>query len=146
MLYKHWLNISANLENPKVATSLERSVFIPIPKKGKPKNVQTTTIVLMTQASKVMLKILQARLQQYINWISKRQKNQRSNCQPGSCGPHLPAIHHPHFSRLSRDDCTDRNSETKKFFYHWWMLLGFRVGISSFTIEKRMRFLLYLSC
>ena len=32
-----------------------------------PKNVQTTTIVLISHASKIMLKILQARLQQYMN-------------------------------------------------------------------------------
>ena len=42
------------------------SVFIPIPKKRMPKNVPTTT-VLISHASKVMLKILQARLQQYLN-------------------------------------------------------------------------------
>ena len=68
MLYKHWLNMSADLENPEVATRLGRSVLIPIPKKGKPKNVQTTTAALMSQASKVMLKFLQARFQQYMNW------------------------------------------------------------------------------
>ena len=33
-----------------------------------PKNVQTNTIVLISHASKVMLKILWARLQQYMNW------------------------------------------------------------------------------
>ena len=39
-------------------------------KNGMPKKVQTTTqlIVLISHASKVMLKILQARLQQYMNW------------------------------------------------------------------------------
>ena len=42
----------------------ERSVFIPIPKKG---NVQTTTYLHSFHTSKVMLKILQARLQQYVN-------------------------------------------------------------------------------
>ena len=40
----------------------------------------------ISHASKVMLKILQARLQQYVNrelpsWFEKRQRNQRSNCQ-----------------------------------------------------------------
>ena len=45
----------ANLENSAVATGLERSVFTPI------------SIVLISHASKVMLKILQARLQQYVN-------------------------------------------------------------------------------
>ena len=41
----------------------KRSVFIPVPKKGNAKNDQTTTQIALTpQASKVMLKILQARL------------------------------------------------------------------------------------
>ena len=46
----------------------KRSVFIPIPKKGNAKErLNYCTIVLISQASKVMLKILQARLQQYVN-------------------------------------------------------------------------------
>ena len=46
----------------------ERSVFIPIPKKGSVKEYSNySTISLISQASKVMLKILQARLQQYMN-------------------------------------------------------------------------------
>ena len=56
----------ANLENSAVATGLERSVFIPIPKKGISKEC-SNTIALISHASKVMLKILQARLQQYVN-------------------------------------------------------------------------------
>ena len=44
------------------------SLFIPIPKKGNAKQCSNYhTISLITQASKVMLKILQARLQQYMN-------------------------------------------------------------------------------
>ena len=44
------------------------SVFIPIPKKGNPKECSNYhTIALISHASKVMLKILQARLQQYVN-------------------------------------------------------------------------------
>ena len=44
------------------------SVFIPIPKKGNAKECSNyPTIVLISQASKVILKILQARLQQYMN-------------------------------------------------------------------------------
>ena len=58
----------ANLENSAVATGLERSVFILIPKKGNAKECSNyRTIVLISHASKVMLKILQARLQQYVN-------------------------------------------------------------------------------
>ena len=46
----------------------KRSVFIPIPKKGKAKECSNYyTIALISHASKVMLKILQARLQQYVN-------------------------------------------------------------------------------
>ena len=46
----------------------KRSVFIPIPKKGKAKECSNySTNALISQASKVILKILQARLQQYVN-------------------------------------------------------------------------------
>ena len=46
----------------------KRSVFIPIPKKGNAKGSSNYhTIALISHASKVMLKILQARLQQYVN-------------------------------------------------------------------------------
>ena len=46
----------------------KRSVFIPIPKKGNAKECSNyLTLTLISHASKVMLKILQARLQQYVN-------------------------------------------------------------------------------
>ena len=62
------LNMSENLENSVVATGLKRSVFIPIPKKDNAKECSNfCTIALISHASKVMLKILQARLQQYVN-------------------------------------------------------------------------------
>ena len=58
----------ANLENSAVATGLERSVFIPTPKKGNAKECSNyRTVALISHSSKVMLKILQARLQQYLN-------------------------------------------------------------------------------
>ena len=58
----------ANLKNSAVATGLERSVFIPIPKKGNAKECSNyRTTALISHASKAMLKILQARLQQYMN-------------------------------------------------------------------------------
>ena len=58
----------AHLENSAVATGLEKSVFILIPKKGNAKERSNyRTIALISHASKVMLKILQARLQQYVN-------------------------------------------------------------------------------
>jgi len=50
-----------------MATDWNRSVFIPISKKGNTKECSNFQIVLTLQDSKVMLKILQARLQQYVN-------------------------------------------------------------------------------
>ena len=51
-----------------VAIGLEKVSFIPIPKKGKAKECSNyCTIALISHASRVMLKILQARLQQYVN-------------------------------------------------------------------------------
>ena len=62
------LNMPANLENSAVATGLEKVSFIPIPKQGNAKECSNyRTIALISHASKVMLKILQARLQQYVN-------------------------------------------------------------------------------
>ena len=58
----------ANLENSAVVTGLEKSVFIPIPKKGNAKECSNYhTIALISHISKVMLQILQARLQEYVN-------------------------------------------------------------------------------
>ena len=58
----------ANLENSAVAKGWKRSVFIPILKKGNAQECSNyRTITLISHASKVMLKILQARLQQYVN-------------------------------------------------------------------------------
>ena len=59
----------ANWENSAVATGLEKVSFHSnSPKKAMPKNIQTTTQLHSSHMlSKVMLKILQARLQQYMN-------------------------------------------------------------------------------
>ena len=52
-----------------IYTDWKRSIFIPIPKKGSAKECSNYgTIALISHASKVMLKILQARLQQYMNY------------------------------------------------------------------------------
>ena len=67
----------------------KRSVFIPIPDNGNAKECSNyRTIALISHASKVILKILQARLQQYVNQELpdvqagfRSQRNQRSNCQ-----------------------------------------------------------------
>ena len=69
----------------------KRSVFIPIPKKGNAKECSNYhTVALISLASKVMLKVLQGSLQQYMNQEvpdvqdgtrDQRQGNQKSNCQ-----------------------------------------------------------------
>ena len=58
----------ANLESSAGAQDSKWSVFIPIPKKGNAKECSNYhTIALISHTSKLMLKILQARLQQYVN-------------------------------------------------------------------------------
>ena len=58
----------ANLENSAVATGLEKVSFHSNPQKHNAKECSNYhTITLFSQASKVMFKILQARLQQYMN-------------------------------------------------------------------------------
>ena len=58
----------ANLGNSAVATGLEKVSVHPIPKKGNAKKCSNyCTIALILHASKLMLKILQAKLQQYVN-------------------------------------------------------------------------------
>ena len=67
----------------------KRSVFIPILKKGNAKQCSNYTTALISHTSKIMLKILQARLQQYVNCeitdipagFRKGRGNKRSNCQ-----------------------------------------------------------------
>ena len=57
----------ANLENSAMATGLEKISFIPFPKKGNAKEFSNYhTIALISHASKVMFKILQVRVQQYM--------------------------------------------------------------------------------
>ena len=59
----------ANLENSIVASGLEKVSIHSNPKESNAKECSNyCTIALFSQAGKVMLKILQARLQQYVNW------------------------------------------------------------------------------
>ena len=58
----------ANLENLAVTAGMAKVSFIPIPKKGNAKECSNYhTIALISHASKVTLKILEARLPQYMN-------------------------------------------------------------------------------
>ena len=60
--------MSVNLENSAVATGLEKVSFHSNPKERQcQRMLKLHKIALISQASKVMLKILQARLQQYVN-------------------------------------------------------------------------------
>ena len=60
--------MSADLENSAVATGLEKVSFHSNPKGNAKECSNYCTIALISHAIKVMLKILQARLQQYVNW------------------------------------------------------------------------------
>jgi len=61
--------MSANLENSAEATRVEKVSFIPTPKKGNAKECSNyCATVLISHASKVILQILQASLQYYVNW------------------------------------------------------------------------------
>ena len=57
----------ANLETQQWPQDWKRSVFIPIPKGSAKECSNYCTIALISHGSKVMLKILQVRLQQYVN-------------------------------------------------------------------------------
>ena len=60
--------MTVNLETQHWPQDWKRSVFIPVPKKGNAKEHSNyCTIVLISNDSKLMLKILQTRLQQYMN-------------------------------------------------------------------------------
>ena len=65
VLHSIWQQICKTQQWPQ---NWRRSVFIPVPKKGNAKECSNySTIALISHASKVVLKILQARLQQYVN-------------------------------------------------------------------------------
>ena len=69
MLLKYCTQYASKFGKQQWPQDWKRSVSILIPKKGKAKESSSYgTIALISYASKVMLKILQARLQQYLNW------------------------------------------------------------------------------
>ena len=82
--------MSANLENSAVATALKKVSFHFKPKKGNAKQCSNYhTIVFISHASKVMLKIIQVRVQEHVTeelsdvryGFRKRQRNQRPSYQ-----------------------------------------------------------------
>ena len=111
----------------------KRSVFVPIPKKGNAKKcLKYCTIALISHGSKVMLKILQVRLQQYMNHelpdvqvdlekaeepeiklpvstiLSKRQENSRKNIYFCfiDCAKACDCVDHNKLENSSRDGNT----------------------------------------
>ena len=59
----------------------KRSVFIPIPREGNAKEFTNYhTVVLISPASKVILKILQARLQKHVKILRRGGRNTQKNC------------------------------------------------------------------
>jgi len=61
--------MSAVFENSAVATGLEKVSFHSSTKEGRCQRMfKLHTVALVSQANKVMLKILQTKLQQYVNW------------------------------------------------------------------------------
>ena len=112
----------------------KRSVFIPIPKKGNAKECSNyRTIELISHASKVMLKILQARLQQYVNhelqacfrkgrgtrdqtanihWIIEKARKFQKN------------IYFCFIDYAKAFDCGDHNRLENSFFFHLFLLVG----------------------
>ena len=72
MLWKcctQYASKSGKLSSGVFPVDWKRSIYIPIPKKGNVKECSNYhTIALISHANKIMLKILQARLQQYKNW------------------------------------------------------------------------------
>ena len=79
----------SHLENSAVATGLEKVSFHSNPKERQCQKCSNYhTIALISHASKIRLKILQARLQQYVNHefpdvqvVFRKDRNQRPNCQ-----------------------------------------------------------------
>ena len=68
MLWKYCTQYARKFGTQQWPQDWKRSVFIPIPKKGNPKECSNyCTIALISHVSKVMLQSLQARLQQYVN-------------------------------------------------------------------------------
>ena len=70
------LNMQASLENSAVTTGLEKADFHSTPEKGNAKECSNYhTIAFISHYSKVMLKILQARLQQYVNHLEMAEES-----------------------------------------------------------------------
>ena len=89
----------------------KRSVFIPIPKKGNAKEWSNyCTIALISLANKVMLKVLQARLQQYVNLEMFKLDLEKAE---------EPEIKLPTFAGSSKNQESSRKTSTSALLTVW---------------------------
>ena len=106
----------ANLENSTVATGLEKFNVHSNPKGGSVKKCSNyQTIVLISNASKVMLKILHARLQKNMNWGLPYD-------QLGLEKAEEPAIKLPKSTQLQREQRNSRETSTSASVITWKVL------------------------
>ena len=115
----------ANLDNSAAATGLERSVFIPILKKDNAKDCSNYhRIALISHAGKIRLKILQGKLQQYVNRelpvVHAGFRNQIANiCWiTGKVRQFQKIIYFCFIDYIKAFDCVDHN-KLRKFFKRW---------------------------
>ena len=120
----------ANLENSDVATGLEKVSFHSNPRKGNAKECSVYhTVALISHASKVMLKILQARLQQYMNRElpdvqagfrkSRGTRDQIANICWIIEKPTVPEKHRPLLYWLCQSIWLCGSQQTGKFLTRW---------------------------
>ena len=128
----------ANLENSVGPQDWKGSLFIPIPKKGNAKECSNyCTVARISHASKAMLKILQARLQQYMNWElpdvqagfrkGRGTRDQKANIQDikEKAREFLKNIYFCLIDYPKAFDCVDHNKLWEILFFFWFGLSGF---------------------
>ena len=126
--------MSANLENLAMATGLEKSVFISIPKKGRAKECSNyQTIALTSHASKVMLRILQAKLQH--TWMENFQIYKL-----GFEKAQEPEVKLPAFAGSQRKQGNSRKKHLNYFFIEYPEPLTGWIIINSGKFLKRWEY------
>ena len=126
--------MSINLENSAVATGLEKVNFYSNPKERQCQRMFKLPYNCI-HASKVVLKILQAKLQHYVNWelldvqsrFRKRQWNKRSNCQhllDHRKSMRIPEIHHQLFTSWWSGQSMGTSASALPMNIQDWLPLG----------------------
>ena len=122
----------ANLENSTVAKGLESSTFISIPKKGNAKEyTHYHTISLISHASKIMIKILQARLQQYMN-------RELPNVQAGFREDRGTRYQLANICWIM-EKAREFQKKKKHLFLHYWLCQSLCLCGSQWTVENSER-------